>query len=102
DEGWIKVEDSSTGAPVEKFFHNDPLNELRLEAARDVMRIARQLRKKYESTSFDKEVIQLFIAASNAVDKKLVRDLVELKKIYNSINAAVVDQEEKDKEYYNK
>src|SRR5690606_4283609 len=63
------------------------------------MRIARQLRKKYESTSFDEETIQLFIAASNAADKKLVRDLIELKKIYNSINAAVVDQEE-DGGYY--
>lgn len=100
DEGWKEVGISSTGAPVEKYFHNDPLHELRLDAARDVMRIARQLRKKYESASFDEETIQLFISASNAADKKLVRDLVELKKIYNSINAAVVDQEENENEQY--
>lgn len=98
DEGWKEVGISPTGAPVKKYFHNDPLHALRLDAARDAMRIARQLRKKYENTSFDEETIQLFIAASHAADKKLVRDLIELKKIYNSINAAV-DQEENEQYY---
>jgi hypothetical protein len=99
-EGWHVVGYGRNGEPIMKYFHNDVMHEIRVEIAREVMRTARTLRRRYDNAKYSEDIQQFFISAKDAVDTRLVYDLLELKNLYNSINAGV-SQNEEENPFYN-
>lgn len=100
-EGWHVVGYRRNGEPIMKYFHNDVMHEIRVEIAREVMRTARTLRRRYDNAKYSEDIQQFFISAKDAAGARLVYDLLELKNLYNSINAGVSQNEEEESPFYN-
>lgn len=87
--GWSQESVDKNGEPIMRYIHQDLFHEIRIDIARDIMRIARVLRKRYEKTRYSEDIANHFITAKDQAGEKLVRDLIELKKMYNTINAGI-------------
>lgn len=87
--GWVQEGVDKNGEPIMKYIHQDLFHEIRVEIAREVMRIARVLKRKHDSTRYSEDIANHFIAAKDQAGEKLVHDLIELKKMYNTVNAGI-------------
>lgn len=97
--GWVQEGINRNGEPIMKYIHQDLFQEIRVDIAREVMKMARSLMRRYNNAKYNDDISTIFIAAKDQAERETVRDLIELKKIYNTINAGVIENEEEEPFY---